>query len=249
MLFVLLLLWVWYCVYALTLTSSKCAIKHLKPIQGTIQGTIQGALQEALQASVARSGSVLFTHRNKFVTILLTIRPWCKWRRRWRGRGWQGWAPGRWRGSCPRCRGWSYTGTGCGAVIMPSEVMRYETELTDHNEPVLRPLGHGGAAQVPGQPRWAGLAVLCYLVTIRGAAPPPPGTCHVSQCVKGHLTHGYLYSPPTTFPCLSRGSLDSKRRPHLSSQSTFKNTKLGWGIFKSQRVCKLCFFSRIVVFS
>ena len=49
-------------------------------------------------------------------------------------------------------------------------------------------------------------------------------TCYnVSQGLNGgRMTRSYLYSPPITFPCLSKGSLDSKSRPHLSSQSTWR---------------------------
>ena len=61
---------------------------------------------------------------------------------------------------------------------------------THHNEPVLRPLSHVVAALGPSQLALglgsAGLAVVCHLVTISGAASPPPGhmshvTCHMSQ--------------------------------------------------------------------
>ena len=65
---------------------------------------------------------------------------------------------------------------------------------THHNEPVLRPLSHVVAALGPSQLALglgpAGLAVVCHLVTISGAASPPPGhksrvTCHNEEFVTG----------------------------------------------------------------
>ena len=39
----------------------------------------------------------------------------------------------------------------CSKFNIPSEVYKQMTLVTTHhNEPILRPLGHGGAAEVPG---------------------------------------------------------------------------------------------------
>lgn len=78
----------------------------------------------------------------------------------------------------------------CNTSVMSRVCHEYIKCYTHHNKPVLGPLSHVVAAQFPGQFSLilcpAGLAVVCHLVTIRGAASPPPGhvsrvTCHVSQ--------------------------------------------------------------------
>ena len=100
-----------------------------------------------------------------------------------------------------RHRVWRYnTLYPSGHVLQCYSVTCY----THHNEPVLRPLSHVVAALGPSQLALclgpAGLAVVCHLVTISGAASPPPGhmsqvtchmsrvTCHVSQ-VTCHVSH------------------------------------------------------------
>ena len=81
--------------------------------------------------------------------------------------------------------------------------MLHVTCYTHHNEPVLRPLSHVVAALGPSQLALglgpAGLAVVCHLVTISGAASPPPGhksrvTCQVSHvtCHNKELSTGVI---------------------------------------------------------